>query len=237
MRRSDVRTAPRKEASPPGGRAKVHRRTLFPELLLWWYRWQLLVHEPLYLRGPRLQLRTLVPSDHTSRHQVRSRCTTWLKPWKLDETRDASETRSGFAELCARQARWRILDRNYSFGIFLEQRFIGEVSLSSIERGAYQTCSIGYWIDQDVAGMGFAPEAVVVSMRFAFEALHLHRVELSISPRNTASRRVAEKLGFRNEGVIERYFHMAGAWEDGVRYAMTAEEWELGRETLARTWL
>ena len=60
---------------------------------------------------------------------------------------------------------------------------------------------MGYWIDEALAGRGLVPEAVVVTLRFAFEAISLHRVEISIIPRNHASRRVVEKLGIRDEGI------------------------------------
>ncbi len=60
---------------------------------------------------------------------------------------------------------------------------------------------IGYWIDEALAGRGYVPEGVVLLMRYAFETLGLHRLEAAIVPRNTASRRVAEKLGLRDEGI------------------------------------
>ena len=70
----------------------------------------------------------------------------------------------------------------------------------------------------------------MVVLRFAFEELALHRVEISIIPRNRASRRVVEKLGLRDEGVAVRYLEIDGDWEDHVRYAITAEEWPSGAE-------
>ena len=67
--------------------------------------------------------------------------------------------------------------------------------------GPFQNGSIGYWIDEELAGSGFTPEAVVVVLQFAFETLRLHRIEVAIIPRNMASRRVVEKLDLRSEGV------------------------------------
>ena len=66
-------------------------------------------------------------------------------------------------------------------------------------------------------------------MRYAFEALQLHRLEAAIVPRNTASRRVAEKLGLRDEGIAVRFLQIQGVYEDHVRYAITAEEWRGAR--------
>ena len=73
--------------------------------------------------------------------------------------------------------------------------------------------------------------------RFAFEDLKLHRLQISIIPRNTASRRVVEKLDLRMEGVAERYLQINGVWEDHCRYAITIEEWQRRRPELLFEWV
>ena len=60
--------------------------------------------------------------------------------------------------------------------------------------------------------------------RFAFDELQLHRIQIAIIPRNLASRRVVEKLGFREEGVRRRQLHIDGAWRDHICYALTVED-------------
>ena len=55
--------------------------------------------------------------------------------------------------------------------------------------------------------------------RFAFEEIGLHRLQVSIIPRNRPSRRVAQKLWLRGEGIALRYLEIDGRWEDHVRYA------------------
>ena len=115
--------------------------------------------------------------------------------------------------------------------------FVGEINLNSVHRGPFQSAYVGYWIDERAAGHGYMPEAVVVLARFAFEELHLHRIQIAIIPRNKPSRRVVEKLGLRDEGVAERYLEINGEWEDHVRYAITAEEWDDRREAYLRDWI
>ena len=63
-------------------------------------------------------------------------------------------------------------------------------------------------------------------MRYGFEELGLHRMEAAIVPRNSKSRRVAAKLGLRDEGTATRFLQIQGVWEDHVRYAITREEWD-----------
>jgi [ribosomal protein S5]-alanine N-acetyltransferase len=192
------------------------------------------------LYGRRIVLRPLVPSDFAAWRDVRLRNETWLLPWEpqrpvrvADPTRD----RVAFEARCSARDRERAADHAYPFGVFVDQQFAGEVNLNNITRGALQGATIGYWIDQERAGCGYIAEAVVVVLRFAFEQLQLHRVEICIVPRNTNSRRVVEKLGLRCEGVAERFLEIAGIWEDHLRFAITAEEWDERGPELTMAWI
>lgn len=190
------------------------------------------------LTGRRITLRTLHEYDYPAWFEIRRRCRDWLVPW---EPRPAGapaapEDQHSFAQRCALRERERQLGGGYGFGIFVDGRLAGEITLSSIQRGPFQNGFIGYWVDQQAAGQGLAPEAVVLVLRFAFEDLRLHRVEIAIVPRNRPSRRVVEKLGLREEGVAVRFLEIDGVWEDHVRYAVTAEEWEERGPHLWRAW-
>lgn len=132
--------------------------------------------------------------------------------------------------------RERGLGTGFAFGMFRDGAFLGEANISSIQRGAMQCAYVGYWIDEAAAGNGYVPEACALLFRFAFEDLGLHRVQISIVPRNLASRRVARKLWLRGEGVALKYLEIDGVWEDHVRYAITAEEWCERRSHYAQEW-
>ena len=114
---------------------------------------------------------------------------------------------------------------------------IGEVSLGSVQRGPFQSAYVGYWMAEEHAGHGFTPEAVVLILRFGFEQLALHRIEAAIVPRNTASRRVVEKIGLRDEGTARGLLQIRGVYEDHVRYAMLQEEWIARRADLEAEFL
>ncbi len=192
------------------------------------------------LFGHRLMLRPLVLSDFAQWREVRGRCGDWLTRWepqRLPNQPDTTQDRDAFAVRCSARQRERQLGTGYGFAMFVDGTFCGEINLSSIQRGPFQNAYLGYWIDERWAGQGLMPEAVVLLLRFAFEELSLHRVQVSIIPRNMASRRVVEKLDLREEGTAMRYLEIGGVWEDHVRYAMTAEEWEERRDGLAHRWL
>ena len=69
-----------------------------------------------------------------------------------------------------------------------------------------------------------ADEAQRKAIAKQLELPALHRLEASIRPENAPSRRVVEKLGFREEGVRVRQLHINGQWRDHLCYAITAEE-------------
>ena len=133
--------------------------------------------------------------------------------------------------------RERQLGTGFGFGIFVAGRFVGEINLSSVQRGAFQSGYIGYWIDEAQAGKGYIPEACVVLFRFCFEQLGLHRVQISIVPRNGPSRAVARKLWLRGEGIAVGYLEIDGVWEDHVRYSITAPEWRERKERYLASWI
>jgi ribosomal-protein-alanine N-acetyltransferase len=192
------------------------------------------------LAGRRVVLRPLGGHDFAAWREVRLRNEAWLVPWepiRQPSMPDPTRDRTAFEARCSARDRERAADHAYPFGLFVDQRFAGEVNINNVTRGALQGGTIGYWIDEAHAGHGYVAEAVVVATRFAFEQLHLHRLEVCIVPRNTNSRRVMDKLRFRNEGIAERYLEINGTWEDHIRYAITAEEWTTRQDELTTTWI
>jgi ribosomal-protein-alanine N-acetyltransferase len=194
----------------------------------------------MLLEGRRVVLRPLRPDDFEAWRAVRQRSADWLLKWEPrlppgqpDPTRSAA----AFAARCsARQREWQ-LGSGYGFGIFVGPRFAGEINLSGLQRGPFQNAYVGYWIGEDFAGQSYVPEALIVLIRFAFEELGLHRIQVAIIPRNRNSRRVVEKLELREEGVAERYLEINGVWEDHVRYAITSEEWQERGPQLIKEWI
>jgi ribosomal-protein-alanine N-acetyltransferase len=192
------------------------------------------------LYGRRIMLRPLTAVDWPQWAEVRQRNEQWLTPWEplrpanmLDPTRD----RDAFATRCNARDRDRQMGVAYGFGLFVGADFAGEVNLNGVARGALQTGTVGYWVDRNKAGNRYVAEGVVVLAKFAFEQLHLHRLEICIVPRNSNSRRVMEVLGVREEGVALRYLEINGTWEDHMRYAITVEEWESRRDAFTDAWL
>ncbi|MGE5703460.1 MAG: GNAT family N-acetyltransferase [Clostridia bacterium] len=115
---------------------------------------------------------------------------------------------------------------SYFFGIILHEsnELIGRISLTSIARGPFQNANLGYYLDQQYNGKGYATEAVSLCTQFAFREAGLHRIQAAVMPRNIASIRVLEKVGFRQEGMAKHYLQINGVWEDHNLYALTVED-------------
>ena len=192
------------------------------------------------LLGRRVLLRPLTRDDFAAWRVVRWRNRARLEQWEpraVPGRPDSAQDARAFADRCTARRRERQQGTGYGFGVFVNGCLRGEMNLSSIQRGPFQSCYVGYWIDEAVAGHGYTPEALVVAARFAFEELRLHRLQVAIVPRNSASRRVVEKLGLRYEGLAERYVEINGVWEDHHRFAITEEEWRVRAPDLIAEWI
>jgi len=80
--------------------------------------------------------------------------------------------------------------------------------------------AIGYIINPARHRQGIATEAVTALLDHCFGELGLHRVQAFIHPDNKASRALAEKLGFRCEGVLRENLRVGGIWCDEMLYAL-----------------
>lgn len=179
---------------------------------------------PSRLREGRIELRPLRLRDATAWREVRTRNARWLRPWEATlplAEHDAPTTYGAMVRRLRAEARE---GRSLPFALTVDGVFAGQVTVGGIARGSLLSAYIGYWIDQRVAGRGIMPTAVAMATDHCFREVGLHRVEINIRPENTASLRVVEKLGFRAEGLRERYLHIDGDWRDHLTFALCVED-------------
>jgi RimJ/RimL family protein N-acetyltransferase len=112
-----------------------------------------------------------------------------------------------------------------SFAVVAEDApgpLLGSVSLYKIDR-VHDNAEIGYWTAPAARGRGVAPTALDLLTRWALSPGGLHRVQLYHAVDNPASCRVAEKAGFRLEGVLRESFRYGdGALHDEHLHARLA---------------
>jgi RimJ/RimL family protein N-acetyltransferase len=104
---------------------------------------------------------------------------------------------------------------------------VGDVVLfwhSAEHRGG----EIGYVINPDHTGRGYATEAAGALLALAFDGLDLHRVVGRIDSRNTPSAAVLRRLGMRQEAVLVENEWFKGEWTTEIDFAILAAEWRAG---------
>jgi [ribosomal protein S5]-alanine N-acetyltransferase len=114
------------------------------------------------------------------------------------------------------------------FVVTYEDQLVGQLTVGGIAWGSFRSAHVGYWIDSAVAGRGIMPTALALAVDHCFRTVGLHRIEINIRPENSASLRVVEKLGFRDEGLRRSFLHIDGAWRDHRSFALTADELPAG---------
>lgn len=184
---------------------------------------------PVKLECGDLILRPIKLRDQGEWTRVRARNAAWLEPWEASSPAGPGQlpTYAGMIRALNRQAR-----EAAALPFIITERIpgvsrpaiVGQLTVSSIVWGSAMSATLGYWVDQDRAGRGIVPTAVAMATDHCFQALGLHRMEINIRPENTASLRVVEKLGFRDEGLRPRYLHINGRWADHRSFALTSEE-------------
>ena len=146
----------------------------------------------------------------------------WLRPWEATnpDGPNSFDTKS--------QIRGLLKQMNQQQGLPLvieyQGQIVGQLNVSNIIFGSVGSCILGYWIAPEFAGKSITPTAVALATDYLFNVAGLHRVEICIRPENFASLRVVEKLGFRYEGLKERFIHINGDWRNHFVFALTFEE-------------
>jgi len=185
---------------------------------------------PVVLTDGPVLLRPYRRSDAADWSAVRRRNQPWLAPWEPAPPGPWHELNSpdAFRYLYRDQRRQSRRGESMPFAVCLveagAERLVGHLNIGNIVRRAFCSGYAGYWVDAAVAGRGVTPTALALAVDHAFAAGGLHRIEVNVRPENIPSRRVVEKLGFREESYHHRYMHIDGAWRDHIGYALTSED-------------
>jgi len=108
------------------------------------------------------------------------------------------------------------------FAITQAAHVVGSIGMRVEES---KTGHIGYWCASDARGHGIATRALRQLCRYAQGELELERLELIADPANLPSQRVAEKVGFRREGVLRAHLrHPDGHRRDSVMFSLLPGE-------------
>lgn len=115
----------------------------------------------------------------------------------------------------------------YQWGIELERELVGTCTLVGIDR-QHRRAELGFAVLRRWWGRRVASRALPPVIDFAFERFGLHRLEADADPRNEASLRLLERLGFRREGRLRERYFQDGEAQDAVVFGLLRREWLKG---------
>jgi RimJ/RimL family protein N-acetyltransferase len=176
----------------------------------------------MMLITPRLTLRELTHSDFDAVHAYASDPeVVRYMPWGPNTREDTLAFLVEAQLLGGRTPR-----KGYELGVErrADARLLGAIGLH-VGDSDVRIAMLGYCLAREAWGWGYATEAAVEILRFAFEDLRLHRVWAGCDPDNRASVRVLEKLGMTLEGQLRQDTQMRGEWRDTLVFGILAQEW------------
>ena len=177
------------------------------------------------LRGSRALLRAPVLSDFSQWAKLREISRGFLAPWEPIWPAD-DLTKIAFRRRIKRYQREIRAGTGYPFFIYSldGETLVGGLTLAQVQRGVTQSGVLGYWMGAPYAGKGMMSSAVRALIAYAFDTLHLNRIEAACLPHNAASTGLLEKVGFTREGYARKYLCIDGRWQDHVLYGLIRDD-------------
>lgn len=177
------------------------------------------------LRAQGVMLRAPAIGDYAQWARLREQSRSFLAPWEPIWPAD-DLTKLAFRRRIRRYQREIRSGSSYPFFVFSEdgETLLGGLTLAHIQRGVTQSGVLGYWMGAPYAGKGLMTAAVRGIVEYAFDTLHLNRVEAACLPHNAASIRLLEKVGFTREGYARKYLCIDGRWQDHVLFGLVRDD-------------
>jgi ribosomal-protein-serine acetyltransferase len=167
-------------------------------------------------------LRLLEESDAEDLHSVVEANRDYLARWMPWAARQTLEDTVGFI----RDTRKQLTDNNgFQTVIVDHERIVGMAGFHGLSWQVRST-SLGYWLAESAQGRGTMTRSVAALVDHAFGVWQLDRVEIRARVTNAPSRAVAQRLGFKQEGILRDDERVGGRYVDRVLYVMRVGEWQ-----------
>jgi ribosomal-protein-alanine N-acetyltransferase len=168
---------------------------------------------------PRLTLRAIAEHDADGLHEAYGDAVA-MRHWDHPPSRDVSQTAERIRVSVKSDPRWH--------GMWAIQthagRFAGAINYHA-HNASQRRLAVGWIVVPSVWRQGLMTEAAPPVISHCFTQLNVHRIEARIEPNNLSSRRLAEKLGFTEDGVLRDRLCVAGEFRSIVMYSLLRPEW------------
>jgi len=135
---------------------------------------------------------------------------------------------------CVNEVRGRAGSSNYWAVVLKDSgKVIGNIFFKQKDPLRLMTWELGYILNRDYWGRGYAAESARLVMRYGFENMGAHRIVATCNQLNERSWRLMERLGMRRELTAKKdsFFHHTADgkpdWQDSYQYAVLAEEFKV----------
>jgi len=169
--------------------------------------------------GAAIELRALERPDIGRFWELIERDRAHLARWLTWAEAATFESTCAFLEDQIAQAADR---RIATYGIWWNGRLAGSIGLRNLEAPA--ETDVGYYLAASACGHGIMHASLRALVDVAFATLGVHRIELVAALGNLESRRVAERAGFRYEGIARGRVIARGQLHDAAVYARIATD-------------
>ena len=174
------------------------------------------------LINEQVQLRSYVPADAPGLFHAIDRNRAHLRRWLawVDGTTQADHSAAFIEHSLAQMER----QEGIALGIFHNDRIIGGLGMLQWDH-MLRKAQVGYWIDKTYEGQGMVSICLGRFLEFLFTKLNLNKTEVQFVVSNVRSRALAERLGFRIEGVLRESYLVNGKLEDLLLAGLLKKEW------------
>ena len=178
------------------------------------------------LNAPRVRLRTITPADAPALFGLFSDAET-VRYWSHTAFTERAEADALVADIAAHAEAGDLLQ--WGVEVRATGVLVGTATLAGIDR-MNQRAEVGFLVGRAHWGHGYGGEAMRALISHAFGGpdvggIGLRRLEADVDPRNAASLRVLERLGFRREGLLRERWRVGGGVQDTVLLGLLASEW------------
>lgn len=172
----------------------------------------------------RLSIRHVQPADASTLQQYYLDNRTHLARWEPAKPKDFYTVEVTRARIATMQENF-INDRGVHFIAFTDDKtqVLGVCNFTSITRGVFQACYLGFSIAEVHQAKGLMREFLQPCIHYMFTQKRLHRIMANHLPDNARSAKLLHSLGFAREGYAKAYLKIAGKWQDHVLRAKVNE--------------
>ncbi len=143
----------------------------------------------------------------------------WL-PW-LDANTTAKDAENFIVD-CMEKYKAKT---SLSLGIYYKNKLVGSVGFNSLDK-ANKSAPIGYMLGKKFNGKGIMTQSCKALINYGFNELNLNRIDIKAGVENSKSRAIPERLGFKQEGILQQAEFLYNHYIDVAVYGMLKENWK-----------